>query len=88
MYFLYKQKIKNKLDKQTIELAAKKIELLNSTIELEEKRQQLSQLVDLKDKNEGAINELQEEIDNLTQKYHQLQRVKINSSPFIKNCWN
>ena len=88
MYFLYKQKIKNKLDKQTIELAAKKIELLNSTIELEEKRQQLSQLVDLKDKNEGAINELQEEIDNLTQKYHQLQRVKINSPPFIKNCWN
>lgn len=84
MYFLYKQKIKNKLDKQTIELAAKKIELLNSTIELEEKRQQLSQLVDLKDKNEGAINELQEEIDNLTQKYHQLQRVKINSSPIYK----
>ena len=31
---------------------------------LEEKRQQLSQLVDLKDKNGGAINELQEEIDN------------------------
>lgn len=55
MYFLYKQKIKNKLDKQTIELAAKKIELLNSTIELEEKRQQLSQLVDLKDKNEVQL---------------------------------
>ncbi len=79
-YLLYRKKAKEKIQRQQAELNQKKIDLLYTSLELEEKRELLDTL---KEKDE-KYNEMQEEIFLLTTNYKELQNKFLKKSPLFK----
>lgn len=79
-YLLYRKKAKEKIQKQQDELDQTKIDLLYTSLELEEKRKLLDTL---KEKDE-KYNEMKEEIFLLTTNYKELQNKFLKKSPLFK----
>lgn len=79
-FIIYRQKAKKTLYKQEAELNSIRIELLNLSNELKEKKQLLKTAVSKAEDREL----LQEEIEVLTQKYHLLQKRQLTTSSIGK----
>lgn len=79
-FIIYRQKAKNLLYKQQAELNSIRIELINLSTELKEKKQLLKAAAS---KTEDA-KLLQQEVEALTQKYHQLQNQQLTASTIGK----
>ncbi len=79
-YFLYRKKATSKIQKQQTELDQTKLKMLDLSLELERKKNLLTMA---KVKNEN-IEKLQEETDNLSLKYKQLQNSILTDSAIYK----
>ena len=79
-YLLYRQKAKEKIQRQQEELNRIKTDLLYVSLELEKKKRLLDTF---KEKNE-SYEEMQEEISLLTTNYKQLQNKILENSPLHK----
>ena len=79
-YFLYRKKATSKIQKQQTELDQTKLKMLDLSLELERKKNLLTKA---KVKNEN-IEKLQEETDNLSLKYKQLQNSILTDSAIYK----
>lgn len=79
-YFLYRKKITSKIQKQQVELDRTKLKILDLSLELERKKNLLTMA---KVKNEN-IEKLQEETDDLSLKYKQLQNSILTNSTIYK----
>lgn len=79
-YLLYRKKAKEKIQKQQVELQQTKIDLLYTSLELEEKRKLLDTL---KEKDE-KYNEMKEEISLLATNYKEQQNKFLKKSPLFK----
>jgi tetratricopeptide (TPR) repeat protein len=79
-YFLYRRKVTSKIQRQQTELDQTKLKMLDLSLELERKKNLLTMA---KVKNEN-IEKLQEETDNLSLKYKQLQNSILTDSAIYK----
>jgi len=79
-YFLYRRKVTSKIQRQQMELDQTKLKMLDLSLELERKKNLLTMA---KVKNEN-IEKLQEETDNLSLKYKQLQNSILTDSAIYK----
>jgi hypothetical protein len=85
LYLLYRQKTKNEMNKQALELNNIKLELANAFIELDKKK---NQLVVSQKENESSQSRLENEIKNLTSNYKKLQRRRIVTSIIFRKLVN
>lgn len=84
LYYFYRQRIREKLILQKSELDAKKIELLNTSIDLDKKKLQLTQMIALNKSNIKETKLLQTKIEKISNQYQKLQKKRITSSPIYK----
>ncbi len=78
---LYRKKVKEKIQKQQMELKEVKIELLHLSIELDKKKVRLSSLEE-KDEN---YKKMEDEIAGIISNYKKLQNKIITDAPIYKN---
>lgn len=85
LYLLYRQRTKNKIKGQELELNNIKLELANTLIELESKRKQLASS---KEENKTCVNKLNNDIKKLVAQYKKLQQRKIATSSIFRKLMN
>ena len=85
LYLLYRQRTKNKIKGQELELNKIKLELANTLIELESKRKQLASS---KEENKTCVDKLDNDIKKLVVQYKKLQQRKIATSSVFRKLMN
>ncbi|WP_455672639.1 tetratricopeptide repeat protein [Phocaeicola sp.] len=76
-YSLYRQKVRSKIYIQQAELDKTKAELTDLSTELKEKKSLLESTINDKDE---YVGQLKQEINNLSARYHRLQKQKLTTS--------
>ena len=80
VYLIHRRKMKERIQKQEVELSQIKIELLNLSLDLEKKK---SLLVTIKDNNE-KYKKIKEEVNQLSARYKKLQTKLLYDSHVYK----